>query len=158
MALAVSLQLQNATVGDHDAARRMIEPQVAGDLARHHSVDDITALDAAIEQAAKAAEMNDNRTFAAAAGVHETLVEQSGNITMATLSRLLHVLVNAYHAQSIHPTDRAAMRRAVRSYRRLVELIVSSDAEAAISHWQAQMTYTVTGLDPDSSLTLSVGH
>jgi GntR family transcriptional repressor for pyruvate dehydrogenase complex len=156
MALAVSLRLQGATVGDLDSARQLIEPQIAGELARHHSADDITALEEAIGAAAKAAEENDLQAFGAAAvHVHATLVERSGNITLTMLSSLLHVMVNAYYATAIRRTDQPSMRRAVRSYRRLVELIVAGDAEAAIAHWRALMSYTITSYDPDSPLTLS---
>jgi GntR family transcriptional repressor for pyruvate dehydrogenase complex len=158
MALAISLQLQGATIGDLDAARQLIEPQIAGELARHHSADDIAALEEAIEVAAKAAEANDLQAFGAAAtNIHATLVERSGNITLTTLSRLLHVMVNAYYASATRRADQASMRRAVRSYRRLVELILSGDSEAAIAHWQAQMSYTISGYDPDRPLALSAG-
>jgi GntR family transcriptional repressor for pyruvate dehydrogenase complex len=158
MALAVSLQLQHATVGDLDAARQMIEPQIAGQLARHHSADDITALEASIEEAAKAAEADDPHAFATAAtDVHATLVERSGNITLTTLSRLLHVMVNAYYERATKHTNQPNMRRAVRSYRRLVELIVAGEAEAAIAHWEAHMSYTARGEDPDRPVTISAG-
>ena len=53
MALAVMLQLQNTTIGDLDAARRLIEPQIAGQLARSHDDADLAALEAAIDRAGR---------------------------------------------------------------------------------------------------------
>ena len=156
MALAVSLQLNGATVGDFDAARRMIEPQIAGELARRHKAADIAALEAAIDVAAAAAKANDSQAFvAAAAHMHATLVERSGNVTITTLSRLLDVMVNAYYANAIERSSPRQMQRAVRSYRKLLTLIEAGDSDGAVAHWQAQMRYTATGYDPATPLALS---
>jgi len=154
-ALAVSLQLRGATVGDLDAARRMIEPQVAGQLALEHTPADLDALNAAIDIASAAAEADDTAAFALGAlGVHETLMEVSGNDTMSTISSLLHELVTDYYARSSahQSTDQKAMRRAVRSYRRLVALIEAGDSDAAIEHWKAHMTYTISAQDQSQRL------
>ena len=151
--LAVSLQLRGTSMSDLDAARRMIEPQVAGELARRHDDDDIVALRAAVEAAEAAAKANDQAQFAlAAANMHETLIERSGNITLTTISHLLHVLVGAYYSRGTQLSDQRSMGRAVRSYRRLVDLIEAGDAEAAISHWEALMAYTIAGHDPTELL------
>jgi DNA-binding FadR family transcriptional regulator len=158
MALAVSLQLEATTVADLDAARRMIEPQIAGQLARAHAADDIAALEAAIDEASEAAEGDDALAFGvAAAKVHATLVERSGNRTLATLSLLLHNMVIDYYMRSMINVDKALMRRAVRGYRRLVRYIREGDAEGAIAHWEATMRYTISGHDPDELITISSG-
>ncbi|MGD9701009.1 MAG: FadR/GntR family transcriptional regulator [Acidimicrobiia bacterium] len=157
-ALAVSLQLQHTSVSDLDAARRMLEPQIAGQLARSHDDADLSALEAAIDHAADAAERDDAMAFGlAAARVHETLVERSGNKTLATLSRLLQSMVVAYYARSIDTVDQTLMRRAVRSYRKLLVLIREGDDAAAITHWQALMSYTIGGHDPDEPITIGAG-
>ena len=62
-ALATSLQLQGTTLGDLDAARRLIETEVAGRLAAEHTDRDLAALQAAIDQAAGAAERSDSLAF-----------------------------------------------------------------------------------------------
>lgn len=158
MALAVALQLQQTTVADLDAARRMIEPQIAGQLARSHDDADLAALEAAIEAASQAAEDDDGAAFGpAAARVHTTLVERSGNRTLATLSHLLHNMVLAYYAGSMDRVDQELMRRAVRSYRRLVKFIRAGDEAAAISHWEATMRYTISGRDPRELVTIAAG-
>ncbi len=157
-ALAVSLQLQRTTVGDLDAARRLIEPQIARQLAITHSSDDIAALNSVIDEAAAAAENDDPVGFGScAAAVHETLMERSGNNTMATISMLLHEMVQAYYRQGIANTDQRAMRRAVRSYRKLIVLIEAGDADAAVAHWEAQMSFTIGGHNSASLVTVSAG-
>ena len=156
MALAVTLQLQHTTIGDLDAARRVIEPQIAGQLARSHDDADLEALERAINRAAVAADHNDHAAFGlAAAHVHETLVERSGNSTLATLSKLLQGMVLAYYTRSMVRVDQAMMRRAVRSYRKFLDFIRTGDEEAATSHWLALMSYTISGRNPDEPVTIA---
>ena len=157
MALAVSLQLQGATHGDLDMARRMIEPQVAGELARRHRAADLKALDAAIDVADAAAQAGDVEAFGLAAlGFHETLMERSHSITITTLSQVLHELVQAFYTTSARLSDQRTMQRAVRSYRKLVDLIRAGDVDAAVAHWQAQMTYTISSTS-DAPLRVAPG-
>jgi len=146
--LAVALQLQGTTMGDLDDARQLLEPQLVARLARDHDDDDLAALTEAIDAASVAAEADDKDAFGhAAAFVHETIMEQAGNRTLATVSRLLHGLVAAYYQRSASKSDQARMRRAVRSYRKLVVLIEAGDAAGAEEHWRQQMGYTVSGND-----------
>lgn len=158
-ALAVSLQLQEATHGDLDAARRMIEPQVAGELARRHRAHDLKALEAAIDLADAAAQAGDVQSFGlAAANFHETLMERSHSVTIRTISKLLHELVGAFYIQSSARTDQRTMRRAVRSYRKLVELIRAGDVDGTIAHWQAQMAFTIGRGEPEARLRITPGN
>jgi GntR family transcriptional regulator, transcriptional repressor for pyruvate dehydrogenase complex len=155
MALAVSLQLQQTTIGDLDDARRMIEAPIAGQLAERRCPADVEAIDAAIDLAAEAAERNDPIAFGqAAARVHETLVERSGNVTLVTLSKLLHNMTGAYYVLNIDRIRQSSMRRAVRSYRKLVTLIRAGDQVGATAHWQAQMRYTLAAHDPNEPVTI----
>lgn len=151
-ALSASLQLRGTTIGDLDGARRMIEPQVAGELAKRRDTDDIEALRAAVAEASAAAESEDpTESFgAASARFHEVLIERSGNLTLTTISALLHMLVESFYMQSVRvDTPRDTMRRAVRSYGKLVDLIEAGDQAGAVSHWEAQMTYTISHQNPD---------
>ncbi len=158
-ALAVTLQLQQTTVGDLDAARRMIEPQIAGQLARSRDQRAIAAIEAAVDLAAEAAERNDGAAFGlAAARVHETLVEQSGNKTLATLSKMLQGMVEAYYSSTMDTIDPALLRRAVRSYRKFLGLLRDGDEAAAVAHWQATMKYTLSGHDPEEPVRLGAGN
>jgi GntR family transcriptional regulator, transcriptional repressor for pyruvate dehydrogenase complex len=154
-ALAVALQLQGTTIGDLDAARRMIEPQIAGQLARSRDANDILALEAVVNDAHAAAERNDPVAFGiVAAAMHETLMERSGNNTMATISKLLHEMVQSYYARAMYAVKQAEMRRAVRSYRKLIELIRAGDSDGAISHWEALMSYTIGARNPNAPVTV----
>ncbi len=154
-ALSVSLQLQGTTIGDLDAARRMIEPQIAAQLARSRNVADIAALEAVVDEADAAAERNDPTAFGIiAVTMHETLMERSGNNTMATISKLLHEMVQAYYSRAMDAVEQAQMRRAVRSYRKLIDLIRAGDAAGAAAHWEAQMSYTIRGNDAGTLVTV----
>ena len=153
--LAVTLQLQGATVGDLDGARQMVEPALAAELARSHSPADVTAMECAIDDAARAADTVDQEAFgAAAAAVHETLVERAGNRTLATFSRLLHELVTHYYRNAATGADGPTMQRAVRSYRKLVTLIAAGDASGAADHWRRHMRFTIDRRDADQPLRL----
>jgi GntR family transcriptional regulator, transcriptional repressor for pyruvate dehydrogenase complex len=157
-ALVVALQLRGTTVGDLDTARQMIEPQIAGQLARSHTEADLEALTAAIDIADDAAEQDDAVAFGlAAAHVHETLVERSGNSTLATLTKLLQDMVVSYYLRSVGRVDQATMRRAVRTYRKLVQLIRAGQDDAAVTLWQSTMTFTANGHDHDAPITLGLG-
>ena len=91
----------------------------------------------------------------AAARVHVTLVERSGNSTLATLSKLLQGMVLDYYTRSMVRVDQPMMQRAARSYRKFVGLIRDGDDEAAVSHWLASMSYTIGGRDPSEPVTIA---
>ncbi len=153
--LAVSLQLQGVTLGDVAEANSVIEPRLAGRLAANHSEADLVELSAAVEVAALAAKRKDAMAFGpAAARVHETLVERAGNTTLATLSMVLRDLTQSFYAGMSKPATPALMNRAVKSYRRLIELIEDGDEEAATTHWEKQMAFSLASArDKDIPLT-----
>lgn len=153
--LAVTLQLQGTTAGDLDAARQLLEPQLAARLAESHDEEDLAALHASAEQAATAAAASDRVAFASAAlAVHETLISRAGNVTLATVSGLLHSLVARYYARSAARSTDGQMHRAVRSYRKLVRLIEAGDSKAAEEHWRQQMSFTIEGWHANRSVDL----
>ena len=146
--LAMALQLQKTTLADFDLARQFIEPTVVAHLALTHTARDIESLRAAVERASDAAEANNREAFgSAAARFHETILEASANNTLATLSLLLQELVQGYYYRSTLLSDQPKMRRAVRSYRKLIDLIVARDAKAAQEHWRKQMAFTISDQD-----------
>ncbi len=158
MALAVALQLQGTTVGDLDAARQMIEPEIARQLAQMHDAVDLSALGAAIDVAAAAADRADGPAFGlAAVEVHEVLVESAGNTTLATLTRLLQGMLRSYYSSGMDVIDPELMKRAVRGYRKLIRLIEAGDATGAAAHWRATMQYTIGARDPDARVTIAAG-
>src|SRR5829696_9213425 len=95
-ALAMSLQLQAATIGDLDEARQLLESQIVMRLAKEHTDDDLETLRVIAKEAARAAEATDRGAFGlAATEFHRTLGERSRNLTMSTLSLLLQQLVDS---------------------------------------------------------------
>lgn len=142
--LALTLQLQKVSYRDLDQASQLIEPALAGRLARTHTDEDIAALRALVDRAGTAAERNDRQAFGmAATDLHEAIVARAGNETLATLSRLLHELRAEYYLWASDQTPGQKMfERAVRSYRKLVRLIELGDALAAEDHWRKQIVYT----------------
>jgi len=154
-ALAVAFQLERATVGDLTEVRMMIEPSAAGKLAHRHSPADLEALSTAIEAAHIAAEASDTSAFGeAAARMHETLIERSANPALAIISRLLHELVSRYYEDRAAATSQRMMRRAVRSYRALVDYIEDGDVIGATEHWRSQMTFTSRRTSNKAPITL----
>jgi len=151
VAMSVLLQLRETTIGDLDRARQMIEPQVAGELAQRRDPEDVRVLREAVADASRAAESDEPaRNFSvASARFHEALIERSGNQTLTTISGLLHMLVRSFYANSLtEDTPRDTMRRAVRSYAKLVDLVEAGDHQGAVAHWEAQMNYTISRQDP----------
>ncbi len=149
--LAVVLQLRATTTTDLDAARALIEPNLAGWLAAKHTDDDLAALSAAATAAQVAADADDRVAFGrAAALVHETLLLRSGNNTLSVISQLLRrILLERYvHAAAASASPPSVMRRAAKSYAKLVRLIAAGEAEAAKAHWEKQMGWMATaGVD-----------
>ena len=142
--LAVMLQLRRTTSGDLDEARRLIEPQMAAWLAKNHTEDDLAALRAAVGAATAAADANDRERFGFAAGqMHSTIIERGGNNTLSVISQLLHTLVIDRYTTAALNSDQALMRRAARSYWKLVDLITDGDAERASTHWEQQMAWVL---------------
>jgi GntR family transcriptional regulator, transcriptional repressor for pyruvate dehydrogenase complex len=140
--LAVVLQLRKTTTADLDAARVLIEPHLAAELARNHTDDDLAALSAVLARASAAAEAADADEFgAAAAELHVTLIERGGNETLSVLSQLLNALIIERYKIGAHQADQALRRRAVRSYKRLYGYIEAGDATRAATHWEKQMQW-----------------
>lgn len=157
-ALGVVLQLQGTTVGDLDAARQMIEPQIAGQLAADHANADLSGLEDAIDLASEAADRGDGKAFGlAAVAVHEALVDSSGNRTLTTLTRLLQGMLREYYSRNMDIVEPALMQRAVRGYRKLVRLIDAGDVAGATAHWTATMQYTSRHRDADARVTIASG-
>ncbi len=140
--LALVLQLQRTTLGDLDDARMLIEPPLAGRLAAAHSDEDLEALTAIVENAHRCAETDDKNGFGkAAAALHEAIIERGGNNTMAVIGALLHDLMDRHYHSAAEISDHEQMSRAVRSYRKLIELIEAGDSVAASAHWHRQLVY-----------------
>lgn len=153
-AFAFHLQLEHTTLGDLDEARQVIEPALAARLAEHHSRADLEALAAAIDMAEAATEASDLAAFGrAAARIHNTL-GATGNHTLSLLSAMLYDLVEHYYTEAVTRATQRDLTRAVRSYRKLMDLVEAGDAEAAAEHWRRHMSYTIERADRDRPVDL----
>jgi GntR family transcriptional repressor for pyruvate dehydrogenase complex len=141
---AVRLMLDETTLDDLYEARQHIELVLVAQLARTRSRQGLDALEQAIGSAAEAAEANDPHEFGiAAAHVHETIMVEAGNHTLATVARMMRDL--AERAYSGMKPDQAGMHRAVRSYWRLYGYIETRDPESAVDQLRKQMRFTRAG-------------
>lgn len=153
-AFALTLQLDGVSIGDVYRARLVVEPQLAGMLAKERPQLALDALVAAIDRAEAAADANDGVAFGVAAtAVHEAIVEHSGNTSLALFAKLLHELVAQFYSRTGQEADPAARRRAVKSYRKFYDLVVAGDADGAEAHWRRLMSYTAQGA-PDEPVDL----
>jgi len=145
-AFALTLQLDAVSMSDVYEARMLVEPQLAGMLAKERSRETLRELQVAIDRAAVAADSGDGVAFGeAAAAVHVAIAERSGNASLGIFAKLLHELVGQFYRRVAPKADPAERKRAVRSYRRLYELIEAGDADGAEAHWRRQMAYTARG-------------
>jgi len=152
---ALTLQLDGVSMSDVYEARMLIEPQLAGMLAKERSRETLRDLQAAIDRAAAAADTSDGVAFGeAAAGVHIAIAERSGNASLGIFAKLLHELVGQFYRRAGARADPAERKRAVRSYRKLYDLIEAGDAEGAEAHWRRQMAYTARGAADDAPIDL----
>jgi DNA-binding FadR family transcriptional regulator len=145
--LALHLQLEGTTLSDLDAARQVIEPALAANMARSRTEDGLNALEEAIAGAAAAVRAHDRPAFGrAAAAVHGTLHEHGGNTTLAVIARTLHEVAEAYYGLAAEQASDEQLSRAVQSYRRLRRYIEDGEAAAAAEHWREQLAFTASGL------------
>jgi len=143
-AFAGALQMRGTAFADLDTARRLIEPELAAWLAMSHDEDDLALLAAAAEAAEAAAQRNDPVAFATAASrFHILLLERGRNTTLSLFSQLLNQLVEHRYRLGAQRASEQLLRRAARSYAKLLTLIAAGDADAARTHWQQQMTYMI---------------
>lgn len=153
-AFDLHLQLAGATIGDLDQARLLIEPQLAGSLAAIRTDEELEVLHTLIADASAASERGDLHAYGVAvSGLHRAIVERGGNLTLATVGRLLyHLVEETYRVGLIERPGRDARTVALRSYRKLYNLIESRDSAAAERHWRRQMERTAGHGDPARTL------
>ncbi|EIV92311.1 FadR/GntR family transcriptional regulator [Frankia sp. QA3] len=138
---ALLLQIEGVAMTDVYAALAVIEPQMAGRLARNRDPRMLAELKTVIETAAAAAGEEGATFSGAAAAVHEKIFEHAGNASLAIFARLLRELVTQHSRRSGQAADRTGRRRALRSYRKLYKLVEAGDADGAEAHWRSQMSY-----------------
>ena len=144
------LQLQGATIADVYEARKIAEPACAGMLARRRTEQDIAALAAVVTEIESAIEARDGLVLDPAQWsrlthrFHELIMQRSGNKTLALQGAVLRDIVATHIELRVsrgfdEPESPERIRRAVRSYKKLLTLIEERDADGARRLWRSHM-------------------
>jgi DNA-binding FadR family transcriptional regulator len=145
--LGLLLQLRGTTLDDVFAARVVIEPAAARQVAERTPEQGRETALARLHDAvdAEAMAVDDPATFAAlSARFHAMLVSVSGNDTLALLAEALDEVIVASTEHAVAQSRRLqdqqrSNRRAVSAHRKLLRLIDAGDAEGAESYWRTHM-------------------
>ena len=146
--VALLLQLQGTTVRDVYEARMLTEPVCAGMLARHHTDQDladlrevVSTLDETVDRPQAALDMWTSCSYR----FHELILQRCGNNTLAIQGGVLAEIVATHHQQVI-ATKQAdqvdmppLMRKTIRSFRKLIDLVEAGDVTGAEEHWKRHM-------------------
>lgn len=140
------LQVAQTTVDEVFNTRRLLEPTIARELALMKLPQAVTRLRACLEQ--EYASMGDPARLAAAvADFHRSLIELSGNRPLIHLADTITVVIEAHQAmalvrdaqtRSVHD-KRSEIERALKSQKKLIDLIEQGDAVGAEEHWRKHM-------------------
>jgi len=147
------LKLSGATIGDVTVARTAIEPLSARYLAEsgnHRAYDELEHM---VENDLPAAYESGNLAEISAR-FHRRIVELSGNATFGMIAGMLHEIAEKHTAVAIRlkrGVPVADYDNAIRSYRRLIELLRAGDGEKTEAHWRRHMensrAWTLEGLE-----------
>jgi DNA-binding FadR family transcriptional regulator len=143
---AMVLGMQETTVADIYEARIAIEPYIARRLAETRPPG---AVDRLREQANVLSALVDQQRYVdfmiAIAEFHRLLVEVSGNKTLLFLTNLMQDLVSRYQVSYLaalpekDETRQSRMSSGVRSFHKLIDLIIAGEAEKAAHHWHLHL-------------------
>jgi DNA-binding FadR family transcriptional regulator len=145
------LQLRGTTIHDVYEARTLTEPLCARLLAERRTERDVVDLrDRVASIGAELSLPGGTDPLVASRSTysfHELLLQRCGNKTLGVQGAVLADIVHTHLSQVLTRLDRTAetahgLRRTLRSFERLVDLVEGGDADAAESHWQAHMRNT----------------
>jgi GntR family transcriptional regulator, transcriptional repressor for pyruvate dehydrogenase complex len=143
------LQMRGATINDVYEARMVSEPPCARLLALHHTDEDIAKLTDVVEQlkaevAARMPFVPDPFTWSRLIyRFHQLILEGCGNKTMAIQGAVLQDIVATHLRTKIAQRDDTHtaehFERVIRSYTKLIKLVIAGNAAAAERHWRSHM-------------------
>jgi DNA-binding FadR family transcriptional regulator len=138
------LTLSGTTLQDVYDARMVIEPSAARRVAERGTAADRKQLVAGLDELR--ATIDDPHAFGRmTTSFHQSIVQMSGNRTLATVVGMLVEIINRHIDQTYSQTKEtpeeidANNRRALRSYERLVELVNARDGDGAEKFWAKHM-------------------
>jgi GntR family transcriptional repressor for pyruvate dehydrogenase complex len=157
-AVAIQLQLRNATLGDVYRFRSFFEPQAVRLVAQNATPAELDRLRAI---AADLASKRGNTTaFAATAWTfHQALIEIGGNSTMSVVAETLHRISQEHSTRYMEDLADPEVQqgRAVRSFERLIGILETRDGQAAEEFWITHMTAVYGAMAKENSETLISG-
>jgi len=145
------LQLRATTLVDVYEARTLVEPYCARLLAKRRTTQDLTDLQTCISDLSDLVEAgveawpDPTRWSDLTYQFHVLIFERCGNQTLAVQCEVLADIVATHLHQTIArglTMDQAAaagFTRTIRSYKKMVRLLESKDADAAENHWRRHM-------------------
>jgi DNA-binding FadR family transcriptional regulator len=138
------LTLSGTTLQDVYDARMVIEPSAARRVAERSTAADRKQLAAGLDELRST--IDDPHAFGRmTTSFHQSIVQMSGNKTLATVVGMLVEIINRHIDQTYSETKEtpeeinANNRRAMRSYEKLVELVNARDGDGAEKFWAKHM-------------------
>jgi DNA-binding FadR family transcriptional regulator len=138
------LQVRGATLADVYAARLIVEPPMAGMLAKRRTKRELSQLGDVL--AAEAADLGKNPAALAVhfARFHQLVVEGAGNVTLGMLALMLANIVEKHLVAEItgkrsRPEQETDNRRAYRAHKKLLQLVEDQDVVGAENFWRKHM-------------------
>jgi DNA-binding FadR family transcriptional regulator len=139
-AVAIQLQLRDATLADVYQFRMLYEPAAARMAAENATPEGVRALRALVEEEARC--QGDYRAFAEVSWrFHSALIGLSGNATTAVVAESLEHISGQHAAKGMSVAlDRDEQQaRSVKAHRRLVDLIEKGTGAEAERFWARHM-------------------
>ncbi len=137
------LQANEVTVPDIFEARLALELFAVRRLSRRGAKASVRLLRAEVDRMEALDRAGDTRGFIAAlTEFHERLVEQGGNRTLHFMIQMLHELMDEVKLRLIRRDAEgrvADSATALKSLRKLLDLIEAGDGEAAARHWRMHL-------------------
>ena len=139
---ALLLELSGATLADVMNARIAIEPIAARMLAENGTAQAHKELRHLIDGLPAAWE--DRALASAAAHLHRRIIELSGAPTLGIVAGMLHEITERHIRAAIrsnidHTVPKAQYRKLLRSFNRLLDLVIAHDGAEAERHWRRHM-------------------
>ena len=135
------LEVSGATLADVMTARIAIEPAAAKLLAEGGTEDAHNQLQNLVAEIPAAWEAGD--LARASANLHRRLTELSGNATLGMIGGMLHEISERHTTTAFvgvqNVVPKAQYTKLIRSYRRLVTLVLARNGPEAEAHWRRHM-------------------
>jgi DNA-binding FadR family transcriptional regulator len=136
-----ALQAQGTLLSDIYLARLGIEPLAVQLLAQRRTEAQMKALNAELDAAFEILETGNLELRVPVFDLHHSIVKAAGSNTLTLMSAMLKGIAEQHmskfrRAEIATETLRRSLRRGLRSFRKLFDLLEAGDAESAAAHWR----------------------